>query len=98
MGFSRQEYWNGLPYPPPGDVPDPGIELVTAWSPALHEDSLPMEPLRKPLVIPCPTKYWEFYTSRVEREIEEKKSLFCHNLFSVRWFKFEISDFLFRSP
>ena len=26
MGFSRQEYWNGLPYPPPGDLPDPGIE------------------------------------------------------------------------
>ena len=26
MGFSRQEYWNGLPFPPPGDLPDPGIE------------------------------------------------------------------------
>ena len=28
MGFSRQEYWRGLPYTPPGDLPDPGIELV----------------------------------------------------------------------
>ena len=26
MGFSRQEYWSGLPFPPPGDLPDPGIE------------------------------------------------------------------------
>ena len=41
MGFSRQEYWSGLPFPPPGDLPDPGIELV---SPALQEDSLPTEP------------------------------------------------------
>ena len=32
MGFSRQEYWSGLPFPPPGDIPDPGIELR---SPAL---------------------------------------------------------------
>ena len=29
MGFSRQEYWSGLPYPPPGDLPDPGIECVS---------------------------------------------------------------------
>ena len=28
MGFSRQEYWSGLPYPPPGDLPGPGIKLV----------------------------------------------------------------------
>ena len=32
MGFSRQQYWNGLPFPSPGDLPDPGIELR---SPAL---------------------------------------------------------------
>ena len=32
MGFPRQEYWSGLPWPPPGDLPDPGIELL---SPAL---------------------------------------------------------------
>ena len=31
MGFSRQEYWSGLPFPSPGDLPDPGIE---PWSPA----------------------------------------------------------------
>ena len=39
MGFSRQEYWSGLPCPPPGDLPDPGIE---AASPALQADSLPL--------------------------------------------------------
>ena len=35
MGFSRKEYWNGLPCPPPGDLPDPGIEPTSLTSPAL---------------------------------------------------------------
>ena len=35
MGFSRQEYWSGLPGPSPEDLPDPGIELVSVKSPAL---------------------------------------------------------------
>ena len=35
MGFSRQEYWSGLPYPPPGDLPNPGIEPVSLMSLAL---------------------------------------------------------------
>ena len=35
MGFSRQEYWSGLPSPPPGDLPYPGIETATPASPAL---------------------------------------------------------------
>ena len=39
MGFSRQEYWRGLPCPPPGDLPNPGIKPL---SPALQADSLPM--------------------------------------------------------
>ena len=34
-GFSRQEYWSGLPFPPPGDLPDAGIEPVSLMSPAL---------------------------------------------------------------
>ena len=45
MEFSRQEYWHGLSFPPPGDLPDPGIEL---WSLALQTDSLSFEPLGKP--------------------------------------------------
>ena len=40
MGFSKQEYWSGLPFPPPGDLPNPGIE---PRSPALQADSLPSE-------------------------------------------------------
>ena len=40
-GFSRQEYWSGLPCPPPGDLPNPGIEHR---SPTLQVDSLPSEP------------------------------------------------------
>ena len=35
MGFPRQEYWSGLPYPPPGDLPPPGIKPVSFMSPAL---------------------------------------------------------------
>ena len=46
MEFSRQEYWSGVPFPSPGDLPDPGIELR---SPVLHTDSLPSEPPGKPL-------------------------------------------------
>ena len=45
MGFSRQEYWNGLPFPSPGDFPNPGIK---PGSPALQTDALPTEPPGKP--------------------------------------------------
>ena len=47
MGFSRQEYWSGLPFPPPGDLPDPGIE---PGSPALQADALPSEPPGKNII------------------------------------------------
>ena len=49
MGFSRQEYWSGLPFPSPGDLPNPEIKLR---SPALQADSLPSEPRGKPLYCP----------------------------------------------
>ena len=45
MGFPRQEYWNGLPFPSKGDLPDPSIE---PGSPAFQADSLPTEPPGKP--------------------------------------------------
>ena len=47
MGFSRQEYWSGLPFPSPGDLPDPGIE---PRSPALEADALTSEPPGKSLI------------------------------------------------
>ena len=46
MGFSRQKYWSGLPFPSPGDLPDPGIE---PRSPTLQADTLTSEPPGKPL-------------------------------------------------
>ena len=48
MGFSRQEYWSGLPCPPPGDLPNPGIKLMSFMSPALDAGSLPRSPPGKP--------------------------------------------------
>ena len=45
MGFSRQEYWSGLAFPSPGDLPDPGIE---SRCPALQADTLTPEPPGKP--------------------------------------------------
>ena len=45
MGFSRQEYWSGLPFPSPGDIPNPGIE---PRSPALLAAALTSEPPGKP--------------------------------------------------
>ena len=44
MGFSRQEYWNGLPCPPPGDLPDPGIQPTSSAATALAGTSFITEP------------------------------------------------------
>ena len=54
--FSRQGYWNGLPFPSPGDLPNPGIE---PRSPTLQADSLPAEPpggqpQMSPKLVKCP--------------------------------------------
>ena len=48
MGVSRREYWSGLPCPPPGDLPDPGIKPA---SPASQADSLPTESPGKPMFV-----------------------------------------------
>jgi len=40
MGFSRQEYWSGMPFPPPGDIPDPGIKLKSKCLPRGEINSL----------------------------------------------------------
>ena len=48
MGFSRQEYWNWLPFPPPGDLPDPGIKPE---SPTLQADSLPSQNPKNSLTV-----------------------------------------------
>ena len=51
MGFPRQEYWSGLPFPPPGDLPDPGIKPTPLASPALEADSLPLRHLGSPWLV-----------------------------------------------
>ena len=49
MGFPKQEYWSRLPFPPPGDLPDPGIKPV---SPALQVDPLPLNHLGSQMLCP----------------------------------------------
>ena len=49
VGFPRQEYWSALPCPPPGDLPDPGMEPVSPASPALAGGFFTPEPPRKPV-------------------------------------------------
>ena len=55
MGFFRQEYWSGLPFPSAGDLPHSGIEPGSPGSPALQVGSLPAEPPGKPSSLEGPT-------------------------------------------
>ena len=48
MGYPMQEYWSGLPFPPPGDLPNPGIEPRSPASPALAGGFFTPEPSEKP--------------------------------------------------
>ena len=50
MGFFRQEYWSGYPFPSPGHLPNPGIK---SRSPTLQADSFPAEPPGKPIHMCC---------------------------------------------
>jgi len=49
MGFSRQEYWSELPFPPPGELPNPGIEPASPVSPASADGFFTTEPPAKSL-------------------------------------------------
>ena len=61
MGFSRQEYWSGSPFPSPGDLPDPGIKPK---SPTLQADALTSEPPGKPDI----KKGWQEYTEELYKK------------------------------
>ena len=62
MGFSRQEYWSGLPYPPPGDLPDPGMEPEPPAAPALQADSLLLSYQGNPKSLPLyKAKYFHLF-------------------------------------
>ena len=80
MGFYRQEYWSGLPFPSPGHLPDPGIEH---WSPASQADTLPSKPPGKLCLIvycgkswssgPCDTCFIHDALEMIYRSHPEKK-------------------------
>ena len=89
MGFSRQEYWNLLPFPSPGDLPDPGIK---PRSPSLQADSLPSERPGKPIgqltnnfnticnfnsPLLGQTTYWQVLRIRIYTFLKRDRSLFC---------------------
>ena len=69
MGFSRQEYWSGLPCPPPGDLPDPGIEPMSLMSPALADGFFQAN-----AGLPCYLKPWYSFksVSRVQKNKNKK--------------------------
>ena len=60
VGFARQEYWSGLPFPSPGDLPDPGIE---PRSPALQADALPSDPPGEPQSLGLPNPLSSYSSS-----------------------------------
>ena len=78
MGFSRQEYWSGLPFPSPGNLPDPGIE---PWSPALEADALTSEPPGKQIFSDT-QKLREFVTSKVDNFIKIYLKIFMKSTIS----------------
>ena len=59
MEFSRQEYWGGLPFPPPGDLPDPRIKLMSSVSPAWQE------PPGKPIIVKGSDSYLKYHPQRI---------------------------------
>ena len=100
MGFSRQEYWSGLPCPPPGDLPDSGIEPAP---PALQVDSFTTEPSGEPFIgIVLSKRNWtqkrmneKKKEKRTEgkkerrKEIKKKRKI----LFDSMYMKFDIREF-----
>ena len=80
VGFSRLEYWSGQPFPPPGDLPNSGIE---PRSPALQADSLPAEPPGKP-------KNTGVGTQSLLQRIFPTQELNC-GLLRCRWILYQLS-------
>ena len=75
ISFLRQEYWSGVPFPPPGDLPIPGIEPVSPASPALAGRFFTTEPRRKPLILshlsPKPATLRDFLNPIPHTELPE---------------------------
>ena len=62
MGFSRKEYWSGLPFPSLGDLPDPGIKPMSHTSPALADGFFTTEPPGKPPYVSSTLQLFRFIT------------------------------------
>ena len=75
MGYPRQEYWSGLPFPPPGDLPHPGIEPE---SPALVSGFFTTESLGKPYPASCFNNSLDYHFSlQVYHLISKVKHILC---------------------
>ena len=72
MGFSRQEYWSGLPCLPPGDLPNPGIETVSPAAPVLQADSLPGKPINNNSIISITKSLFNIISNHEEDEAPGK--------------------------
>ena len=83
MGFLRQEYWSGLPFPSPGDLPDPDIELT---SPTLHADSLPLSLLGSPSILLF--KIWVLYLRVIFPQVSSLESSFLNRSFGLHFIFF----------
>ena len=80
MGFSRQEYWSGLPFPSPGNLPNPGIEPE---SPTVQADTLTSEPPGKP------KSRMDYFGVEGERVLDWRKSLHfssCYQLVIISFY------------
>ena len=86
MEISRQEYWSGLPFPSPGDVPNPGIEPM---SPTLQADTLAPEPPGKPSSVHMRESFiFSTYESLV-------RYIYLQNTSPIPWLVFSLSSCLF---
>ena len=76
MGFPRQEYWSGLPCPPPGDLPDSGIEPASLLSPALASRYFTTSTTWGTLNLPYDqqSQYWSYHNSREQVLVKSGKS------------------------
>ena len=103
MGFSRQEYWNGLPCPPPGDLPNPGIEPMSLMSPALAGGFfffffLPLAPPENPVNTSIITKlsflWWKHLRSTLSnfgQHIKKQRHYFADKGLSTQSYCFPSS-------
>ena len=88
MGFFRQEYWSGLPCPPPRDLPDPGFEPASFSLLHWLAGSLPLAPPGKPLKIACLIEF----TRSLAKESIHKNHLYVYYIY-IHIYKLQITIF-----